>query len=137
MSATAPCCLLAATPALRCCRALFWASAEDPDLAAARHDLTEPVIVIAVRVIGSIAADPDPQRLRATVRALVTMNVRSMLALPADATDADLDQLVDTRWRPSGNAPPSRPSPDGQPGLTRGPEESPQASPGRADQRRP
>jgi len=122
MSATAPCCLLAATPALRCCRALFWASAEDPDLAAARHDLTEPVIDIAVRVIGSIAADPDPQRLRATVRALVTMNV---------------DQLVDTRWRPSGNAPPSRPSPDGQPGLTRGPEESPQASPGRADQRRP
>jgi len=24
------------------------------------------------------------------------MNVHSMLALPADATDADLDQLVDT-----------------------------------------
>jgi len=77
-------------------RALFWASAEDPDLAAARHDLTEPVIDTAARVIGPIAADPDPQRLRATVRALVTMNVHSMLALPADATNADLDQLVDT-----------------------------------------
>ena len=77
-------------------RALFWASAEDPDLAAARHDLTEPVIDTAVGVIGPIAADPDPQRLRATVRALVTMNVHSMLALPADATNADLDQLVDT-----------------------------------------
>jgi len=77
-------------------RALFWSSAEDPDLAAARHDLTEPVIDTAVRVIGPIAADPDPQRLRATVRALVTMNVHSMLALPADATNADLDQLVDT-----------------------------------------
>jgi AcrR family transcriptional regulator len=77
-------------------RALFWASAEDPDLAAARHDLTEPVIDTAVGVIGPIAADPDPQRLRATVRALVTMNVHSMLALPPDATNADLDQLVDT-----------------------------------------
>jgi TetR/AcrR family transcriptional regulator, ethionamide resistance regulator len=30
------------------------------------------------------------------VRALVTMNLHSMLALPADATDDDLDQLVDT-----------------------------------------
>lgn len=77
-------------------RALFWASAQDPDLAAARHDLTEPVIDTAVRVIGPIAADQDPQCLRATVRALVTMNVHSMLALAADATDADLDQLVDT-----------------------------------------
>jgi TetR/AcrR family transcriptional regulator, ethionamide resistance regulator len=77
-------------------RALFWASAEDPDLAAARRDLTEPVIDTALGVIGPIAADPDPQRLRATVRALVTMNVHSMLALPADAADADLDQLVDT-----------------------------------------
>lgn len=77
-------------------RALFWASAEDPDLAAARHELTEPVIDTAAKVIGPIAADPDPQRLRATVRALVTMNVHSMLALPADATNADLDQLVDT-----------------------------------------
>lgn len=75
-------------------RALFWASADDPDLAPARHDLTQPVIDTAVRAIGPIAADPD--RLRATVGALVTMNVHSLLALPADATDADLDQLVDT-----------------------------------------
>jgi AcrR family transcriptional regulator len=77
-------------------RALFWASADDPDLAAARHGLTEPVIDTAMRVLRPIAADPDPQRLRATVDALVTMNVHSMLALPADATDGDLDQLVDT-----------------------------------------
>jgi AcrR family transcriptional regulator len=77
-------------------RALFWASAEDPDLAAARHDLTEPTVDTALRVISPIAADPDPQRLQATIRALVTMNQHSMLALPAGATDADLDQLVDT-----------------------------------------
>jgi hypothetical protein len=64
------------------------------DLAAARRDLTEPVIDTAGRAIGPVAA--DPARLRATVSALVTMNVHCMLALPADATDADLDQLVDT-----------------------------------------
>lgn len=77
-------------------RALFWASAGDPELAAARHDLTEPVIDTAVRAISPIAADPDPQRLRATVRPLVTMNVHSLLALPSDATDSELDELVDT-----------------------------------------
>ena len=77
-------------------RALFWASADDPGLAAARHELIEPVIDTAVRAISPIAADPDPRRLRATVRALVTMNLHSLLAQTADATDADLDQLVDT-----------------------------------------
>jgi AcrR family transcriptional regulator len=77
-------------------RALFWASAGDPELAAARHDLTEPVIDTAVRAISPIAADPDPERLRATVRPLVTMNVHSLLALPSDATDSELDELVDT-----------------------------------------
>ena len=77
-------------------RALFWASAGDPELAAARHDLTEPVIDTAVRAISPVAADPDPQRLRATVRPLVTMNVHSLLALPSDATDAELDEFVDT-----------------------------------------
>jgi AcrR family transcriptional regulator len=77
-------------------RALFWASADDPELAAARRDLTEPVVDTAVRAISPIAADPDPQRLRATVRPLVTMNVHSLLALPSDATDTELDELVDT-----------------------------------------
>jgi TetR/AcrR family transcriptional regulator, ethionamide resistance regulator len=77
-------------------RALFWASADDPDLAAARRGLTAPIIETAVRVIGPVAADRDPERLRATVSALVTMNVHSLLALSADATDAELDQLVDT-----------------------------------------
>jgi AcrR family transcriptional regulator len=77
-------------------RALFWTSAEDPDLATARRELTQPVIDTAVGVLSPVAADPDPQRLRATVGALVTMNQHSMLALPPDATDADLDQLVDT-----------------------------------------
>jgi AcrR family transcriptional regulator len=77
-------------------RALFWASAGDPELAAARHGLTEPVIDTAVRAISPIAADPDPERLRATVRPLVTMNVHSLLALPSDATDSELDELVDT-----------------------------------------
>jgi len=77
-------------------RALFWASAGDPELAAARRGLTEPVVDTAVRAISPVAADPDPQRLRATVRPLVTMNVHSLLALPADATDAELDELVDT-----------------------------------------
>jgi AcrR family transcriptional regulator len=77
-------------------RALFWASAGDPELAAARRGLTEPVVDTAVRAISPVAADPDPQRLRATVRPLVTMNVHSLLALPADATDGELDELVDT-----------------------------------------
>jgi len=77
-------------------RALFWASADDPELAAARHGLTEPVVDTAVRAISPVAADPDPQRLRATVRPLVTMNVHSLLALPSDATDTELDELVDT-----------------------------------------
>jgi AcrR family transcriptional regulator len=77
-------------------RALFWASADDPELAAARHELTEPVIDTAVRAISPIAADPDPERLRATIRPLVTMNVHSLLALPSDATDAELDEFVDT-----------------------------------------
>jgi len=93
-------------------RAVFWSSAEDPDLAAVRHDLTEPVVDTAALVIGPIAAEPDPQRLRASVRALVTMNVHSMLALPADATDADLDQLVDTLagiWERATLAPGRRP----------------------------
>ena len=77
-------------------RALFWASADDPELAAARHDLTEPVVDTAVQAISPIAADPDPQRLRAIVRPLVTMNVHSLLALPSDATDTELDEFVDT-----------------------------------------
>ena len=77
-------------------RALFWASAGDPELAAARRDLTEPVIDTAVRAISLVAADPDPLRLRATVRPLVTMNVHSLLALRSDATDTELDELVDT-----------------------------------------
>lgn len=46
---------------------------------AARRDLTEPVIDAAVRAISPIAADPGPERLRATVRALVTMNQRATL----------------------------------------------------------
>jgi len=62
----------------------------------ARRELTQPVIDTAVGVLSPVAADRDPQRLRATVGALVTMNLHSMLALPPDATDADLDQLVDT-----------------------------------------
>ncbi len=45
-----------------------------------------------MRAISPVAADPGG--LRATVAALVTMNVHSMLALPADATDADLDTLA-------------------------------------------
>jgi AcrR family transcriptional regulator len=106
-------------------RALFWASAEDPDLAAARRELTEPIIDTALRVISPIAACRDPRRLRATVRALVTMNQHSMLALPADATDADLDQLVDTLatiWERA--TLPAAPR-DGQPTLSNGPDDNP------------
>jgi len=36
------------------------------ELAAARRELTEPVIDTAVQAIGPIAADPDPGRLHAT-----------------------------------------------------------------------
>jgi TetR/AcrR family transcriptional regulator, ethionamide resistance regulator len=77
-------------------RALFWGSGDDPELAAVRRDITEPIIDTAISVIAPLAPAADPQRLRATVRALVTMNMHSLLALQADATDADLDQLVDT-----------------------------------------
>jgi len=77
-------------------RALFWASADDPDLAVARAELTRPVIEAAVQVLAPVAADQDPVRFRATVTALVTMNVHSLLALRATATDAELDRLTDT-----------------------------------------
>ena len=44
-------------------RALFWASADDLDLAPARGELTQPIIDTAVRAIGPVAADPDPRHL--------------------------------------------------------------------------
>ncbi len=89
-------------------RALFSASADDSHLAAARHDLTEPVIDAAVQAISPIAADPDPQRLRDRPRPRHHEPAQHA-RLPPDATDADLDQLTDTLagiW----NAPPPAPT---------------------------
>lgn len=76
-------------------RALFWSPGEDPELAAVRRDLADPVVAVAARTIyaaaPSLAANADP-----TATALVTMNIHCLLALSHDASDSDVDQLVDT-----------------------------------------
>ena len=80
-------------PALR---AVFWSSAEEPDLAAVRRDLTMPVVEIAERTIARAIPAIAPEAARAMAEALVTMNVHCLLGLQADASDADVDALVDT-----------------------------------------
>nr|WP_133996494.1 TetR/AcrR family transcriptional regulator [Streptomyces sp. 846.5] len=80
-------------PALR---AVFWSSAEEPDLAAVRRDLTAPVIEIAERTIARTVPAIAPQVARAMAEALVTMNVHCLLGLQTDASDADVDMLVNT-----------------------------------------
>jgi AcrR family transcriptional regulator len=80
-------------PALR---AVFWSSAEEPDLAAVRRDLTLPVIEIAERVIARAIPAIAPEAARAMAEALVTMNVHCLLGLQADTSDADVDALVGT-----------------------------------------
>jgi TetR/AcrR family transcriptional regulator, ethionamide resistance regulator len=77
-------------------RAVFWSSAEEPDLAAVRRDLTLPVVEIAERTIARAIPAIAPEAARAMAEVLVTMNVHSLLGLQADTSDADVDALVDT-----------------------------------------
>jgi AcrR family transcriptional regulator len=82
-------------------RAVFWSSAQDPEVEAVRRDLTETVVAIAEVKIRQAASNStsrstvhlDP---RGTALALVTMNIHSLLRLSPEATDAELDALVDT-----------------------------------------
>lgn len=77
-------------------RALFWSAAEEPDLAAVRSGLKAPVEEIAERTITDADPAVTPERARNMAQALVTMNVHSLLELRTDASDAELDELVDT-----------------------------------------
>jgi AcrR family transcriptional regulator len=82
-------------------RALFWSPAEDSELAAVRRALTDPVVAVAERTIRT-AAPSLASTAAATATALVAMNVHCLLGLSPDASDAELDDLVDTLttiWR--------------------------------------
>lgn len=75
-------------------RAVFWSSGTDPEVAAARSALIDPVIDVAEAIIngaGSGLADP-----RAVATALVTMNVHRLLTLTPDTSDGEMHALVDT-----------------------------------------
>jgi hypothetical protein len=75
-------------------RAVFWSSADDPDVEPVRRALTGAVVEVAVgKVAEAQAGLADPH---ATAVALVTMNINSLLALTPDTPDADLTALVDT-----------------------------------------
>jgi hypothetical protein len=73
---------------------VFWSSGDDPEVAAARSALIEPVIEIAEALID--ASKRDAADLHGTATALVTMNVHRLLTLTPDTSDADLRALVDT-----------------------------------------
>jgi AcrR family transcriptional regulator len=75
-------------------RAVFWSSVDDPDIAAARAGLIDPVVAVAETIIDRLGPDlPDPHQ---TAVALVTMNVHRMLSLTPETSDTELDALVDT-----------------------------------------
>jgi TetR/AcrR family transcriptional regulator, ethionamide resistance regulator len=77
-------------------RAVFWSSAEDPDLITVRRYLTDPVISVGTQAITQARPGTSPGRAHALASALVTMNVHCLLELRPDTTDAELDDLVDT-----------------------------------------
>ncbi len=75
-------------------RAVFWSSGTDPEVAAARSALIDPVIDVAEAIIdGANSKLDDP---RAVATALVTMNVHRLLTLTPDTSDAEMHALVDT-----------------------------------------
>ncbi|MCX4093003.1 TetR/AcrR family transcriptional regulator [Nocardia sp. alder85J] len=75
-------------------RVVFWAATGDPDIRRVRDDLTAAVVDVAVAKVEQASAGlADP---RATAIALVTMNIHRLLALDAEATDTELDELVGT-----------------------------------------
>jgi AcrR family transcriptional regulator len=74
-------------------RAVFWSSGNDPEVAAARSALIDPVIAVAEAIIENAATQlADPH---GTATALVTMNVHRLLTLTPETSDADLQALVD------------------------------------------
>jgi AcrR family transcriptional regulator len=75
-------------------RAVFWSSGDDPEVAAARSALVEPVVAVAEELMAALKTDvADPH---GTATALVTMNVHRLLTLAPDASDTDVRALVDT-----------------------------------------
>jgi AcrR family transcriptional regulator len=75
-------------------RAVFWSSGNDPEVAAARSALIDPVVAVAEAIID--AANTALADSHGTATALVTMNVHRLLTLTPDTSDADLHALVDT-----------------------------------------
>jgi AcrR family transcriptional regulator len=75
-------------------RAVFWSSGNDPEMAAARSALIDPVVAVALAIIQ--AAETEVADPHGTATALVTMNVHRLLTLTPDTSDADLRALVDT-----------------------------------------
>jgi hypothetical protein len=75
-------------------RAVFWSSGNDPEVAAARSALIDPVVAVAEAVID--AANTALTDSHGTATALVTMNVHRLLTLTPETSDADLHALVDT-----------------------------------------
>lgn len=76
-------------PALR---AVFWSSADDPEVMAVRAQLARPILAAARQAVAAAptpAADPE-----ATATALATMNVHTLLEQAPGATDAELDRLT-------------------------------------------
>jgi AcrR family transcriptional regulator len=75
-------------------RAVLQAPTTDPELLAARDDLTSSLVAVAeqqIRRFDSGLTDPH-----ATAVALATMNVHVLLAQAPGASDAELDGLVET-----------------------------------------
>jgi AcrR family transcriptional regulator len=75
-------------------RAVFWSSGNDPEVAAARSALIDPVVAVAEAIID--AADSELADSRGAATALVTMNVHRLLTLTPETSDADMHALVDT-----------------------------------------
>ncbi|WP_019926087.1 TetR/AcrR family transcriptional regulator [Nocardia sp. BMG111209] len=75
-------------------RVVFWAATGDPDIRRVRDDLTAALVDVATaKVAQADAGLPDPH---ATAVALATMNIHRLLAMSADTTDAELDEIVET-----------------------------------------
>jgi AcrR family transcriptional regulator len=75
-------------------RALAVASEQDPEAAAVWRGFIEPVVEVGAQKIRAAAPTGlDPE---ATARALVTMNVHSLLTLRPDASGTEVDRLVET-----------------------------------------
>ncbi|WP_369803285.1 TetR/AcrR family transcriptional regulator [Mycobacterium sp. E2699] len=75
-------------------RAVFWSSDDDPEVAAARSALIDPVVEVAQAIIDASNSGLADSHGAAT--ALVTMNVHRLLTLTPGTSDAEMHVLVDT-----------------------------------------